>query len=118
MSRQIQAGAFQKLDFSKLPNKDNAWDVIKQRTAQYDPDNAYSVNYMWGTTGIGVNVGKVTEVLGEDAPINSLALIFEPENMEKLASCGVYMLDSPIEVVPAALAYLGKKSCFARQGIP
>ncbi|WP_255768283.1 polyamine ABC transporter substrate-binding protein [Maritalea mediterranea] len=108
LSRQIQAGAFQKLDFSKLPNKDNAWDVIQQRTAQYDPDNAYSVNYMWGTTGIGVNVGKVTEVLGEDAPIDSLELIFNPENMEKLASCGVHMLDSPIEVVPAALTYLGK----------
>ena len=108
LSRQIQAGAFQKLDFSKLANKDNAWDLIKLRTAQYDPDNAYSVNYMWGTTGIGVNVGKVTEVLGADAPINSLELIFNPENMEKLASCGVYMLDSPIEVVPAALAYLGK----------
>jgi putrescine transport system substrate-binding protein len=47
------------------------WDVIKERTAKYDPGNAYSINYMWGTTGIGVNVGKVTEMLGEDAPIDS-----------------------------------------------
>ena len=59
LQRQISAGAFQKLDKSKLPNLDNMWDVIKERTAKYDPDNAYSINYMWGTTGIGANVGKV-----------------------------------------------------------
>jgi putrescine transport system substrate-binding protein len=63
---------------------------------------------MWGTTGLGVNTEKVKEVLGEDAPIDSLALIFDPANMEKLASCGVYMLDTPQEVIPAVLAYQGK----------
>ncbi len=108
LSRQITAGAFQKLDFSKLPNAGNLWDVIKARTEQYDPGNAYSINYMWGTTGIGVNVGKVTEVLGADAPIDSLALIFDPANMEKLAGCGVHFLDAPTEMIPAALAYLGE----------
>lgn len=108
LQRQITAGAFQKLDFSALPNSTNLWDLIKDRTEQYDPDNAYSINYMWGTTGIGVNVGKVTEILGEDAPIGSLELILNPENMEKLAECGVYMLDAPTEVIPAALAYLGE----------
>ena len=108
LQRQIAAGAFQELDFSKLPNSENLWDLIKDRTAQYDPGNAYSVNYMWGTTGIGVNVAKVTEALGEDAPIDSLDLLLNPENMEKLASCGVYMLDAPTEVIPAALAYLGE----------
>ncbi len=108
LQRQITAGAFQKLDYSKLPNAKNLWDVIKQRTAQYDPGNAYSINYMWGTTGIGVNVGKVKEVLGEDAPIDSLALIFDPANMEKLAKCGVQFLDAPTEMIPAALAYIGE----------
>jgi putrescine transport system substrate-binding protein len=108
LQRQITAGAFQKLDFEKLPNAENLWDLIKDRTEQYDPDNAYSINYMWGTTGIGVNVGKVTEILGEDAPIDSLDLIFNPANMEKLAECGVYMLDAPTEIIPAALAYLGE----------
>jgi len=108
LQRQITAGAFQKLDYSKLPNAKNLWDVIKQRTAQYDPGNAYSINYMWGTTGIGVNVGKVKEVLGDDAPIDSLALIFDPANMEKLAECGVQFLDAPTEMIPAALAYIGE----------
>ena len=108
LQRQISAGAFQKLDPAKLPNLENMWDVVEQRTAQYDPDNAYSINYMWGTTGIGVNVGKVTELLGEDAPIDSLDLIFNPENMEKLAECGVHFLDAPAEMIPAALKYIGE----------
>ncbi len=108
LQRQIMAGAFQKLDKDKLPNLVNMWDVINERVAKYDPGNEYAINYMWGTTGIGVNVPKVKEVLGEDAPIDSLALIFDPANMEKLASCGVYMLDTPQEVLPAVLTYQGK----------
>lgn len=108
LQRQITAGAFQPLDMSLLPNAVNIWDVISSRTAQYDPGNAYSINYMWGTTGIGVNVGKVQEVLGPDAPINSLALIFDPANMEKLAECGVHVLDAPTEMIPAALKYIGE----------
>jgi len=95
LQRQITAGAFQKLDKSKLPNLSNMWGAIEERTSAYDPGNDYAINYMWGTTGIGVNTGKVAEVLGEDAPIDSLALIFDPANMEKLASCGVHFLDRP-----------------------
>jgi putrescine transport system substrate-binding protein len=84
------------------------WDVVSSRTVQYDPDNAYSINYMWGTTGIGVNVGKVQEILGADAPIDSWALVFDPANMEKLAECGVHFLDAPAEMIPAALKYIGE----------
>jgi putrescine transport system substrate-binding protein len=108
LQRQITAGVFQKLDTAKLPNLANMWDDIAARTAVYDPGNAYSINYMWGTTGIGLSVGKVKEVLGDDAPTDSLALIFDPKNMEKLASCGVHVLDAPTEVIPAALRYIGE----------
>ena len=108
LARQIQAGAFMPLDKSKLPNLVNAWDAIEQQTTIYDPDNTYSINYMWGTTGIGYNVDKVAEILGDDAPANSLALIFDPANMEKLAECGVFFLDAPTEMIPAALRYIGE----------
>lgn len=108
LQRQISAGAFQPLDKSKLPNIENLWDVIEKRTDQYDPGNQHAINYMWGTTGLGVNVGKVTEVLGEDAPMGSLDLIFDPANMEKLAECGVHFLDAPVELIPAALKYIGE----------
>ncbi|NKX42340.1 polyamine ABC transporter substrate-binding protein, partial [Rhodobacteraceae bacterium R_SAG2] len=108
LQRQITAGAFQPLDTSKLPNLENMWDVVSSRTEQYDPDNAHSINYMWGTTGIGVNVGKVKEILGDDAPIDSWDLVFDPANMEKLADCGVHFLDAPAEMIPAALNYIGE----------
>ncbi|WP_420858268.1 polyamine ABC transporter substrate-binding protein [Marivivens marinus] len=108
LQRQIEAGAFQPLDPAKLPNLGNMWDVIEERTAQYDPNNAYSVNYMWGTTGIGYNIGMVQEALGEDAPLDSWSLVFDPANMEKLADCGVYFLDAPAEMIPAALLYIGE----------
>lgn len=108
LQRQIAAGSFQKLDKSKLPNIENMWDVISERTAKYDPGNEYAINYMWGTTGLGVNVPKVQEILGEDAPIDSWDLVFKPENMEKLAECGVYFLDAPSEMIPAALQYIGE----------
>ena len=108
LQRQITAGAFQKLDASQLPNAGNLWDVVSQRTAQYDPGNAYSINYMWGTTGLGVNVGKVKEALGDDVAINSLDILLKPENAEKLAACGVHILDAPTEIIPAVLQYLGE----------
>jgi len=108
LQRQISAGAFQKLDKSKLSNIDNVWDVIAERVSKYDPGNEHAINYMWGTTGLGVNVNKVKEVLGEDAPLDSLDLVFDPENMEKLQDCGVHFLDAPVEIIPAALAYIGE----------
>ncbi|RWC48119.1 MAG: spermidine/putrescine ABC transporter substrate-binding protein PotF, partial [Mesorhizobium sp.] len=65
LARQIQAGVFQKLDKSKLPNLKNMWPEVMARLAQYDPGNEYAVNYMWGTTGIGYNVDKVKAALGD-----------------------------------------------------
>lgn len=106
LARQIQAGAFQKLNKSKLTNLGNMWDAVSERTAVYDPENAHSINYMWGTTGIGYNVEKVKEVLGTDS-ISSWEVIFNPDILAKFADCGVHMLDAPTEMVPAALNFLG-----------
>ena len=107
LARQISAGVFQKLDKAKLPNMKNMWDDVMKRTSSYDPDNAYSINYMWGTTGIGYNTAKVKAALG-DVPVDSWELIFKPENLAKLKECGVHVLDAPTEILPAALNYLGK----------
>jgi len=107
ISRQIKAGAFTKLDKSKLPNLKNAWDTIAERTKEYDPGNEHSFTYMWGTTGIGYVEEKVKERLGDDAPLNSWDLIFKPEIVEKLADCGIHWLDAPTEIMPAAFHYLG-----------
>ncbi len=106
LARQIQAGVYQKLDKSKLPNLVNMWDAVSERVAKFDPGNEYSVNYMWGTTGIGYNTKKVKEALGVDQ-IDSWDAVFKPENIAKLAGCGVYFLDSPTDIIPTALNYLG-----------
>jgi putrescine transport system substrate-binding protein len=106
LGRQIQAGVFQQLDKSKLTNLPNMWPAITERTAKYDPDNAYSVNYMWGTTGIGYNVAKVKEILGQDT-ITSWNVIFDPAIISKFKDCGVHVLDTPNELVSAALNYAG-----------
>jgi putrescine transport system substrate-binding protein len=107
LQRQIAAGVFQKLDKSKLPNLVNAWPLIAQRLAFYDPGNQFAVNYMWGTTGIGYNVKKMHEILGAAAKIDSWDVVFKPEQLAKFKDCGIHMLDSVDDIVPAALRYLG-----------
>jgi putrescine transport system substrate-binding protein len=106
MSREIKAGALQKLDKSKLPNLTHMWPLIMERLATYDPGNDYAVDYMWGTTGIGYNADKVKERL-PDAPLDSWALLFDPKYAAKLADCGIQLLDAPEDVFQSALAYLG-----------
>jgi putrescine transport system substrate-binding protein len=107
LERQIKAGLFQKLDKSKLPHLANAWPEISKRLAAYDPGNRYAVNYMWGTTGIGYNVKAMRARLGANATIDSWDVVFKPELLAKFKDCGVHMLDSADDIMPAALHYLG-----------
>ncbi|MBY4595024.1 extracellular solute-binding protein [bacterium BD-1] len=108
LSRQIQAGVFQELDKSRFTNLGNLDPAFMSLLAQNDPGNAHALPYLWGTTGIGYNVAKVKEALGEDAPVDSWALVFEPENLAKLKGCGVAVLDTPSEIIPPVLRYLGE----------
>jgi putrescine transport system substrate-binding protein len=107
LARQIQAGVFQKLDKSKLTNLVNMDPVIMDRLTKYDPGNEYAINYMWGTTGIGYNPKMVKERLGDAADMTTWKTVMDPESLAKLADCGVMMLDTPDEILPAALNYLG-----------
>jgi putrescine transport system substrate-binding protein len=84
----------------------NMWDAIAKRTSLYDPGNEYSINYMWGTTGIGYNVDSVKARLGTDS-IDSWSVVFDPATLAKFADCGVHILDAADEMIPAALNYLG-----------
>lgn len=106
LSRQIDAGVFQKLDKSKLPNLVNMWAEIEKRAAAYDPGNTYSINYMWGTTAIGFNEAKINERMS-DAPVDSWSLVFNPEIIAKFKDCEIHFLDAPDDIIPAALHFLG-----------
>jgi putrescine transport system substrate-binding protein len=107
LQRQISAKVFLKLDKSKLPNLANAWPFVTRQLATYDPGNNYAANYMWGTTGIGYNVKVAQKILGPDAGIDSWDMVFKPENLAKFKDCGIHMLDSADDILPAALSYLG-----------
>jgi putrescine transport system substrate-binding protein len=106
VARQIQAGVFQPLDKSKLPNYKNLDPEIMAVLAGYDPENQHVIPWMWGTTGIGYNVKMVKERM-PDAPLNSWDMIFKPDVVSKFKDCGVSTLDAPSEVFPTALRYLG-----------
>jgi len=106
LQRLIKAGVFQKLDKAKLPNLKNLWPEVMQRLQVYDPGNEYAVNYMWGTTGIGVNVQKVRQRLGNQ-PLNTWDIVLRPEIVSKLKDCGVHVLDAPEDIFPNVLNYLG-----------
>ena len=107
LETQIKAGVFAPLDKSKLPNWKNLDPVLLGLLEKNDPGNQYGVPYMYGTVLIGFNPAKVKAVLGENAPVDSWDLIFKEENISKLQQCGVAMLDSPGEILPIALHYLG-----------
>ena len=105
--RQIEAGVYQKLDKSKLPNLSNMWDVVIERVAKYDPGNEYSVNYMWGTVGIGYNEKKVKEALGIDK-IDSWDVFFNPEKLSPSSPIAASTCsNSPTDIIPTTLKYLG-----------
>jgi putrescine transport system substrate-binding protein len=107
LARQIQAGVFQKLNKSLLPNWKNLDPEVMKKVEQYDPGNAYAVDYMWITSGPGYNVAKIKERMA-DAPVDSWRMFYDAAVVAKFADCGVSLLDAPSEVVPTVLLYLGK----------
>ncbi len=107
LERQIKAGIFQKLDKSKLPNLKNLDAEITAQIARHDPGNEYAVNYLWGTSGVGYNVGKIKERMA-DAPVDSFAMFYDPKVVSKFKDCGVSILDAPSEILGTVLIYLGK----------
>jgi putrescine transport system substrate-binding protein len=107
MQRQIQAGVFQKLDKTQLPNLVNLDPDISRRVEVYDPGNQYSVNYFWGTSGVGYNVDRIAQAM-PNAPVDSFAMFFDPKVVHNFQQCGVSILDAPDEVVGSVLVYLGR----------
>jgi putrescine transport system substrate-binding protein len=107
LERQVQAGVFQKLDKSRLPNLKNVDPDILKRIALHDPGNEHGVNYLWGTSGLGYNVAKIRERM-PDAPVDSWRMLYDPAVVSKFKDCGVSVFDAPSEVVSTVLIFLGK----------
>jgi len=106
---QIDAGLLQKLDKTKLSNYANLDPVIMGKLGTVDPGNAYLVPWAWSFTTVGINKAKVAKALGATPmPANAWELVFNPLYTAKLKSCGIAYLDSPTEILPPAMHYLGK----------
>lgn len=94
----IEEGSLLQLQHAALPNLANL--RLDFSDPAYDPGNTHSVPFLWGTTGLGVNVG----LLGDVEP--SWALVFDPEVAGALPG-RISLLDDPRETLGAALHYLG-----------
>ncbi|MFO1194069.1 MAG: extracellular solute-binding protein [Rhodoferax sp.] len=106
---QIQGGLLQPLDKAKIKNLANLDPAIMATLQKADPDNKHLVPWAWGFTTVGINKTRVAKALGSTPmPENAWDLVFNPTYTSKLKSCGIAYLDSPTEIIPAALHYIGK----------
>jgi putrescine transport system substrate-binding protein len=106
---QIESGLLQPLDKSKIPNLGNLDPAIMNVLTKSDPDNKYLVPWAWGFTTVGINKTKADKALaGLPMPENAWDLVLDPKYTAKLKSCGIAYLDSPSEIMPVALNYIGK----------
>ena len=106
-SRLQEAGIYQVLDRSQLSNWHHLDPELLRQFALFDPGNRYGVPYMWGTTGFAYNEAMILERL-PDAPVDSAAMMLDPEVASQFADCGISILEAPTEVIPQALIYLGR----------
>ena len=103
--RQIAAKLYQPLDRLRLKNYRNLDPDTMALLAKYDPDNKHGIPWMWGTIGIGYNATEIRKRMN-NAPVDSLRMIFDPATVSRFTDCGVMILDSATDVLPAALKYL------------
>ena len=108
LPRQIKAGAYQKINKDLIPNYKNIDPKLLKLLEQADPAaTEYAVPYFSGVNTIAINA-KGREILGGKLPENGWDLLFKPEYTNKLKQCGIALWDTPSEMFPIVLNYLGK----------
>ena len=107
LQRQVEAGAYQPLDRTRLSSYGNLDPDMMAMLARNDPGNRHAIGYMWGTTGIGYDTRRVAALL-PDAPTDSWRLVFDPAVAARLAACGIAFIDAPSEILAVTLLSLGK----------
>lgn len=109
-SNQTKAGVYEKIDWTKIPNRVNLDPEIMKKVAEMDPGNRYGVPYAYGSDGISINLKQVSAALGKDVDPDAQGwnLLFNPSVVSKLSKCGVSLVDSPGDVFPIVLANMGR----------
>lgn len=94
IKRMIDEGMLNKLDFNNIPNYRYIDPGFKNLA--YDPENEYSVPYMWGTVGIIYNKTMVKE------PVDSWNILWDKKYDKQ-----IFMLDSQRDSIGITLKKLG-----------
>ena len=105
-ARLATVGIFHPIDFNKLPNWHHLDPNLIRRADEKYSNGLQGVPFFWGTTGITYNVDLIKERM-PNAPLDSSALIFDPEIISQFTDCGISFLDDPTSVIPMAMMYLG-----------
>ncbi|GAA0084613.1 spermidine/putrescine ABC transporter substrate-binding protein [Clostridium sp. CTA-7] len=94
VEKMISEDMLEKIDFNNIPNFKNIGEDFKN--LPYDPNNEYSVPYMWGTIGIIYDADKV------DEPVDSWDILWNPKYTGE-----IFMFDSIRDTLAISLARLG-----------
>ena len=90
VGRQIQAGAYQKINKNLIPNYHLINRKLLKLMSQVDPNNEYAVPFFWGINTFAINTERVKKALGTDTlPDIQWDLVFNPSYTTKLKKCGI-----------------------------
>lgn len=105
-ARLIPIGVYRSVDYERLANWHHIDKELVAKIRRYFGQDIAGVPYMWGTTGFAYNRDLILERM-PDAPLDSAAMLFDPDVVARFADCGVSLLDDPTSVIPIAMMYLG-----------
>ena len=107
LARQLEAHLYQPLQLSLIPYGKGEDPLFLKRMEEVDPGNRFALPFVWGTRGFAFNKSMIKERY-PTAPLQSGAMLFDPSVVSRFADCGVMLIDSPLDVIPTVLSYLGK----------
>ena len=97
IAKMSEVGLLGELDFDAMPNvRANIGEEYWKMSQDFDPENKYSVPYMWGTVGILYNSALIEE------PVDSWDILWDPAYNDE-----ILMQDSVRDLFMVALKKLG-----------
>ena len=94
VERLISEDLLYEIDYNNVPNMKNIGEQYLNK--DYDPDNKYSVPYMWGTMGVLYNKTMV------DEPVTSWKILWNEKYKDK-----IFMYNSERDTIAITLRMLG-----------
>jgi putrescine transport system substrate-binding protein len=107
VKRQIQAGAYAKINKAVLSNFKHLDPLLLEKIRVVDKNFNYAIPLYWGTFGVIVDVDRVKDVLEGPLPERPFSLLMDLAYIQKLAPYGVTFLEESTDVYPLIATYLG-----------